>query len=239
MFKSERPRISKPQCNCQVDVNYNLSKPVTTHYLLEEREAASAKPHHMIVSSNSRISSKNMTRFSSNDMVHNHYLEEAKKRTQECSRNSEPNLVWKPTSKIFKTVDLRWVPTRKIFASSTTKVDIEPPNGSNADITNQNKCEQTLDVSAITLDLSASTSFNPKKEGIRVWLLKRQISHKPGLLGIFITVQSSNFNTIDVQAMTSNHNSSELELHDHNNEQSSSKLVPKVVPPVDKTATSR
>nr|GFB02667.1 hypothetical protein [Tanacetum cinerariifolium] len=39
--------------------------------------------------------------------------------------------------------------------------------------------------------------------------------------------------------MTSNHNSSELGLHDHNNEQSSSKLVPKVVPPADKTATSR
>nr|GEU94970.1 hypothetical protein [Tanacetum cinerariifolium] len=65
----------------------------TTHYLAKEREAASAKPHHMIASSNSRISSKNMTRFSSNDMIHNHYLEEAKKRTQERSRNSEHNLV--------------------------------------------------------------------------------------------------------------------------------------------------
>nr|GEZ48086.1 hypothetical protein [Tanacetum cinerariifolium] len=32
---------------------------------------------------------------------------------------------------------------------------------------------------------------------------------------------------------------SELELHDHNNEQSSSKLVLKVVPPASKTATSR
>ncbi|GJT45654.1 putative reverse transcriptase domain-containing protein [Tanacetum coccineum] len=43
----------------------------------------------------------------------------------------------------------------------------------------------------------------------------------------------------DVQAMTSNHSSSELGIHDHNNEQSSSKLVPKVVPPADKTTTSR
>nr|GEX86092.1 hypothetical protein [Tanacetum cinerariifolium] len=92
-FKSERPRISKPLCDSQVDVNCNLSKPITTHYLAKERGAASAKPHHMIVSSNSRISSKNVTRFSSNDMVHNHYLEEAKKRTQERSRNSEHNLV--------------------------------------------------------------------------------------------------------------------------------------------------
>ncbi|GKF14389.1 hypothetical protein Tco_0055851 [Tanacetum coccineum] len=43
---------------------------------------------------------------------------------------------------------LRWVPTGKIFTSSTTKVDNEPQNGSNDDITNQYECKQTLDVSA-------------------------------------------------------------------------------------------
>ncbi|GJT73143.1 hypothetical protein Tco_1032429 [Tanacetum coccineum] len=57
-------------------------------------------------------------------------------------------LRWKPTGKIFKTVGLRWVPTGKIFTSSTTKVDSEPQNGSNDDITNQYECKQTLDVSA-------------------------------------------------------------------------------------------
>ncbi|GJR50960.1 hypothetical protein Tco_1401481 [Tanacetum coccineum] len=36
--------------------------------------------------------------------------------------------------------------------------------------------------------------------------------------------------------MTSDHNSSELGIHDHSNELSSSKLVPKVVPPADKTS---
>nr|GEX41968.1 hypothetical protein [Tanacetum cinerariifolium] len=87
-FKSEQPRILKPQCDSQVDVHNDLSKPFTTHYFLKKREATSAKPHHMIASSNSRISSKNMTRFSSNDIVQNHYLEEAKKRTQEL-QNSE------------------------------------------------------------------------------------------------------------------------------------------------------
>nr|GEV61837.1 hypothetical protein [Tanacetum cinerariifolium] len=40
-FKSERPIISKPRCDSQVDVNYDLLKPVTTHYLPKEREAAS------------------------------------------------------------------------------------------------------------------------------------------------------------------------------------------------------
>nr|GEY43168.1 Gag-Pol polyprotein [Tanacetum cinerariifolium] len=194
-FNSERPRILKPWCDSQVDVHNDLSKPVTTHYLPKEREASSAKPHHMIASSNSWISSKNIPRFSSNDMVHNHYLEEAKKKTQECSRNSEPILVPSARSKSTTNVGLRWVPTGRILTSSTSKVDSEPLNGSNADISNQYECEQTLDVSACTSNLSACTSFNPKD--------------------------------------------SELELYDHNNEQSSLKLVPDVVPPASKTATSR
>ncbi|GKA20958.1 hypothetical protein Tco_0700947 [Tanacetum coccineum] len=95
-------------------------------------------------------------------------------------------LRWKPTGKIFKTVGLKWIPTGKIFTSSTTKVDSEPTNGSNDDITNQYECKQTLDVSAGTLNIHAGTSLNPTKEGLRVWLLKRLISEKPGLQGIFI-----------------------------------------------------
>ncbi|GJX32485.1 RNA polymerase beta'' subunit [Tanacetum coccineum] len=316
-FKSKRPRISKPRFASQVDVNNDLSKPVTTHYLPKRKESACAKPHHMIAPGSSR--------YSSNNMVHNHYLEEAKKQTQEIGRNSKTSVMpsarsqstangskpkprisnqksrnwpasksscvtiktvpiaehsrnsrncsdskhficstcqkcvfnanhdhcvtkflnevnshakvpsnkttnrnkpveqtsftkkperqitkghsvsikktfvvhektmtprsclrWKSKGKIFKTVGLRWVPTGKIFTSSTTKVDSEPTNGSNEDITNQYECEQTLDVSAGTLNLSA-----------------------------------------------------ELGIHDHSNEPSSSKLVPNVVPPADKTATSQ
>ncbi|GJZ62367.1 hypothetical protein Tco_0618504 [Tanacetum coccineum] len=45
---------------------------------------------------------------------------------------------------------LRWVLTGKIFNSSTTKVDYEPSNGSNEDITNPYKCDQTLNVCAGT-----------------------------------------------------------------------------------------
>ncbi|GKF71430.1 hypothetical protein Tco_0207544, partial [Tanacetum coccineum] len=110
-------------------------------------------------------------------------------------------LMWKPTGRIFKTFSLRWVPTGKIFTSSTTKADSEPTNGSDKDITNQYEYEQTLDVSVGTLNLSACTSFNPKKEGLRVC--------------------------------------SEIGIHDHSNEPLSSKLVPKVVPLANKTATSR
>ncbi|GKG16009.1 hypothetical protein Tco_0358332, partial [Tanacetum coccineum] len=82
-------------------------------------------------------------------------------------------LRWKPTGKLFKTVGLKWIPTGKIFTSSTTKVDSDPTNGSDEDITNQYECEQTLDV---------SVGLAPPRQ------------------------------------MTSDHNSSELGIHDHSNE---------------------
>ncbi|GJW23060.1 retrovirus-related pol polyprotein from transposon TNT 1-94 [Tanacetum coccineum] len=92
-FKSERPKISKPQFASQVDVNNNLSKPFTQHYFPKRKAYAFAKPDPMIASSSSMNSSKNMPRFSSNDMVHSYYLEEAKKKTQERSRNSKSNVM--------------------------------------------------------------------------------------------------------------------------------------------------
>ncbi|GJU80991.1 hypothetical protein Tco_1283356 [Tanacetum coccineum] len=171
-------------------------------------------------------SSKNMPRFSSNDMVHNHYLDVAKKKIRERDINSttsvptsariqtttddskanprsnnqtsrslhvskssrvmitavpkedhskssssfsdsknfiftghrfSPNktsavyektsprsdLRWKPTGRIFESVGLRWIPTGKLFDSCTSKVDSEPPHGSNVDIPNSS-CMQTI-----------------------------------------------------------------------------------------------
>ncbi|GJX17008.1 hypothetical protein Tco_0217840 [Tanacetum coccineum] len=321
-------KISKPWFSSQVDVEKDLSKPVTQHYLPRGKESVFAKPTHMIASSSSRNSSKNMPRFSSNDMVHNHYLDEARKKKQERDRKSKtsvmpsarfqstiddskpkprstnhstrsllvsksscitimvvpiadhsknsnsfsdskhfvcstshkcvfnashdacitkilkdvnsrakiqsnktrnynkpveqkshtqkpirqiftrhrfsPNMTsavyektsprsdlrWKPTGRIFKTVSLTWVPTGKILASFTSKDDSEPTHGSNVDIPNIHECKQTLDVSASTsinvqkeqsFDLNADTSYNVKKDNLRVWLLKKLISHKPVL----------------------------------------------------------
>ncbi|GJS57879.1 hypothetical protein Tco_0652663 [Tanacetum coccineum] len=65
-------------------------------------------------------------------------------------------LRWKPTGRIFKTVSLRWIPTGKMFTDSTTKVDSEPPNGSNDDITNPYECNQTL---YFSLDKTVQASF--------------------------------------------------------------------------------
>ncbi|GJS72030.1 hypothetical protein Tco_0704871 [Tanacetum coccineum] len=50
--------------------------------------------------------------------------------------------------RIFKTVSLRWIPTGKVFIDSTTKVDSEPPNGSNDDITNPYECQSNSFISA-------------------------------------------------------------------------------------------
>ncbi|GJR68243.1 hypothetical protein Tco_0014308 [Tanacetum coccineum] len=61
-FKSERAQMLKQRFASQVDVNKNLSKPVTQHYLPKKTESAFAKPDHMIASSSSRNSSKNMPR---------------------------------------------------------------------------------------------------------------------------------------------------------------------------------
>ncbi|GJU71395.1 hypothetical protein Tco_1262800 [Tanacetum coccineum] len=159
--------------------------------------------------------------------------------------NPRSCLRWKPTGRIFKTIGLRWVPTGKIFAFSTNKVDSEPPNGSKEDITNQCESEQALNVSAGTLlsagtsfngqkqqriDLNADALYNEKQENLRVWLLKLLISKKP-------VPECSGL--APPRQMTSDHNSSELGIHDHSNELSSSKLVPKVVPLAVKTATSR
>ncbi|GJZ12986.1 hypothetical protein Tco_0548216 [Tanacetum coccineum] len=60
------------------------------------KESVFAKPHHVIAPGSSRNSSKNASplslkeSFGSNDMVHNYYLEEARKKTQERNRNSKP-----------------------------------------------------------------------------------------------------------------------------------------------------
>ncbi|GJT50449.1 hypothetical protein Tco_0976606 [Tanacetum coccineum] len=151
----------------QVDVNNDLPKPVTPHYLPKVRESMFVKPHHVIASGSSWNSSKEL--YGSNDMPHKYYLEEAKKKTQKRDRNSKP---------------------RKLFDSCTSKADCKPTHGSNGDIFKIHECKQTLELSAGTsinvqkeqsFELSAGTSNNVKPDNLRVWLLKTGISQKPVL----------------------------------------------------------
>ncbi|GJY64680.1 hypothetical protein Tco_0466140 [Tanacetum coccineum] len=102
-FKYKRPKISKPRFASQVDVEKDLSKPVTQHYLPKRKEFAFVKHNHMIASSSSRNSSTNMPKFSSNDMVHNHYLDEARKKIQERDRNLKTSVM--PSARFQSTAD--------------------------------------------------------------------------------------------------------------------------------------
>ncbi|GKB18434.1 hypothetical protein Tco_0852357, partial [Tanacetum coccineum] len=90
-FKSERPTFSKPWFASQVDVINVLSKPVTPYYFPKVQEYVLLKPHHVIAPGSSRNSQEEY--YGSNDMAHNHYLEEATKKTQEINRNSKPNVM--------------------------------------------------------------------------------------------------------------------------------------------------
>nr|GEU38603.1 hypothetical protein [Tanacetum cinerariifolium] len=54
-----------------------------------------------------------------------------------------------------------WIPTGKMFTDCTTKVDSEPPNGSNEDITNPYECNHTLNVSADPAAVAAPRAVDP------------------------------------------------------------------------------
>ncbi|GJW33679.1 hypothetical protein Tco_0053711 [Tanacetum coccineum] len=90
-FRSERPKFSKPRFASQVDVNNVLSKPVTPYYLRKVRESVFVKPNHVIAYGSSRNSSKES--YGSNDMAHNYYLEEAKKKSRDKNTNLKPSVM--------------------------------------------------------------------------------------------------------------------------------------------------
>ncbi|GJT79864.1 hypothetical protein Tco_1054206 [Tanacetum coccineum] len=131
-FKSERAQMSKQRFASQVDVNKILSKPVTQLILPKNTEICLyKKPDHMIM--------------------------KLGKKTQERDRNLKTSVM--PSARFQSTADgskpkprsnnqtSRSLPVskRKLFDSCTSKVDSEPPHGSNVDIPNIHECKQTLD----------------------------------------------------------------------------------------------
>nr|GEV78562.1 hypothetical protein [Tanacetum cinerariifolium] len=84
-FKSKRSSFSKHWFASQVVEKISFTKPVTPHSWPQVRQSAFAKPYHVNTHGPSRNSSKYVSFQSpnkfvgSNNMVHNYYLEEAKK----------------------------------------------------------------------------------------------------------------------------------------------------------------
>ncbi|GKC63229.1 hypothetical protein Tco_1095827 [Tanacetum coccineum] len=85
-YKSERSSFSKTRFASQAGVSNDLTKPFTPHSWPQVRKTSFAKPYHVNAPDLSMNSSKHVSCQSpkeyvgSNDMVHNYYLEEAKKK---------------------------------------------------------------------------------------------------------------------------------------------------------------
>nr|GEY40107.1 hypothetical protein [Tanacetum cinerariifolium]GEY40242.1 hypothetical protein [Tanacetum cinerariifolium] len=79
------------QSNKPSGVNNISSKPITPHYFPKVRESVFVKPNHVIASGSSRNSTK--ASYGSNDMAHNYYLKEAKKKTQNKIMNLKPSVM--------------------------------------------------------------------------------------------------------------------------------------------------
>ncbi|GKA49536.1 hypothetical protein Tco_0742609 [Tanacetum coccineum] len=137
-FKSERPRISKQRFTSQVDVNNDLSKPVTPHYLPKERESAVAKPHHMIAPGSSRNSrsfsdSKHFVCSTCQKCVFNanhdscvtKFLNEVNSRAKV-----------EPRVNFSRQLVLSGFLLERLLPPAPTKLTVDPTNGSDEDITN-------------------------------------------------------------------------------------------------------
>ncbi|GKE28990.1 integrase, catalytic region, zinc finger, CCHC-type containing protein, partial [Tanacetum coccineum] len=102
-------------------------------------------------------------------------------------------LRWKPTGRIFKTVSLRWIPTGKVFIDSTTKVNSEPPHGSNDDIINPYECNQTLYASFFIIMASVDVSSGPAPHRKEKCTLQCALSLKEEKSSCFRPFSSTSF----------------------------------------------
>ncbi|GJW26162.1 hypothetical protein Tco_0039973 [Tanacetum coccineum] len=167
---------------------FNANHDACITKLLKEVNSRAKTQSNKTTNSNKPVDQKSHTQKPGRQIFTGHRFSPNKTSAVYEKTSPRSDLRWKPTGRIFKSVGLRWIPTGKLFDSCTSKVDSEPPHGSNVDIPNIHECKQTLDVSAGTsinvqkeqsLDLSAGTLCNVNKENLRVWLLKKLISQKP------------------------------------------------------------
>ncbi|GJV99281.1 retrovirus-related pol polyprotein from transposon TNT 1-94 [Tanacetum coccineum] len=235
----ERAALANLIANLTLDTEENKtnkdakSHNTTKRYVPVEKTSESKKPERLILKGH-KFSHKKTT-----------IVPEKTRTPRSCLR-------WQPTGRILKTVCLRWVPTGKILNSYTGKVENETTHGSNVDIPHIHACKQTLGLSAGTsfngqkqqrIDLNTDALYNAKQENLRVWprssmFTRRLIATDQASIFMAMTFEHISSGLV-LHQMTSDHNRSELGIQDHSNEQSSSKLVPKVVPLAVKTATSQ
>ncbi|GKD78382.1 hypothetical protein Tco_1341003 [Tanacetum coccineum] len=150
-FKSERSSLSKHRFASQVIVKNDFTKPVTPHSWTQARQYVFIKSHHVNAPSPSKNSTKRVSFQSpqesvgSNDMVHNYYLEEAKKMhnfRKKKSLNSKPSVITptrlpntasgsKLKSSNSNQQPRNWPPSMSSRISNRAINIVEPPRNSN------------------------------------------------------------------------------------------------------------
>ncbi|GKE16435.1 hypothetical protein Tco_1424012 [Tanacetum coccineum] len=124
---------------------FNANHDACITKLLKEVNSRAKIQSNKTTNSNKPVDQKSHTQKPSRQIFTGHRFSPNK--TSAVSEKTSPrsDLRWKPTGRIFKSVGLRWIPTGKLFDSCTSKVDSEPPHGSNVDIPHIHECKQTLD----------------------------------------------------------------------------------------------
>ncbi|GJZ32373.1 hypothetical protein Tco_0577809 [Tanacetum coccineum] len=146
-YKSERSQLPRHRIASQVGVSHDLTKPVTPHSWPQVRKSSFAKPYDVNAPGPSRNSPKHVSFQSpresvgSNDMVHNYYLEEAKKKAQlqkDKALNTKPSVQQsarlpntangnKPKPRNFNQQPRNWPPSMSSRVSNRTVNIAEPP----------------------------------------------------------------------------------------------------------------
>ncbi|GJZ73446.1 hypothetical protein Tco_0637592 [Tanacetum coccineum] len=147
VYKFERSQVAIHQFVSQVDVSNNLTKPVTLHFWPQVRKSSFVKPYDVNAPGPSKKIPKHVSFQSprefvgSNDMVHNYYLEEAKKKAQlqkDKALNTKPSVQQsvrlpntangnKPKPRSFNLQPRNWPPSMSSRVSNRTVKTVEPP----------------------------------------------------------------------------------------------------------------
>ncbi|GJU23891.1 hypothetical protein Tco_1157233 [Tanacetum coccineum] len=199
----------------------------------------------------------------SNDMVHNYYLEKAKKSAQlqkDKEVNGKPSMIdparLPNTANGCKPKPRNWqasMSSRCLYSANHDECVLEYLSRLNPRASAQNKDAKSHKTTKRYMPVEKSSASKKPERQIptghrkalnswhgqvdsepRAWprssMFKRRLIAADQASVFMAMTFEQRSSTLVLHQMTSDHNRSELEIHDHSNEQSSSKLVPKVVP---------
>ncbi|GJU29887.1 hypothetical protein Tco_1173476 [Tanacetum coccineum] len=125
----------KPRSNNQTSRSlpcvFNANHDACITKLLKEVNSHAKIQSHKTRNSNKPVDQKSHTQKPGRQIFTGHRFSPNKTSAVYEKTSPRSDLRWKPTGRIFKSVGLRWIPTGKLFDSCTSKVDSEPPHGSN------------------------------------------------------------------------------------------------------------